>query len=139
MKANAKVIQHPSAAAFELPKDPKFSIAKAWTPTLAATGYVAVVRGFLHHYSTLKPFPLTSGEALFVIQLMDFKWGEDAPFPSYKKLAERMGVSVKMARRHAQALEIKGYLVRETREAKTNRFDLSKLFAALEAKLGVGR
>src|SRR5262249_31395242 len=97
----------------------------------------AVVRGFLRNYSTLKPYPLTSSEALFVIHLMDFKWGEDAPFPSYKVLAKRMGVSEKQVRRQAQSLEVKKYLVREICGSvkNTNRFDLRQLFAALEARV----
>ena len=133
MNTANKVVQHPAAA--ETAAKKKFSIAKAWTPTLAKTGHVAVVRAFMRNYSTLKPYPLTSGEALLVIHLMDFKWGEEAPFPSYKTLAARMGNSVKQARRLAQSLETKGYLVREVRQAQTNRFDLTKLFTALEARV----
>ena len=114
----------------------RFSVAKAWSPILARTRHVAIVRGFLHEYSTLNP-PLTSGEALFVIHLMDFKWGEEAPWPSYRKLAKRMGVSDKMVRRHAQSLATKGYLMREVRRAQTNRFHLNGLFRALEKHLAL--
>lgn len=125
----------PSKGARETKAGGRFSIAKAWTPALAKTRHVAIVRGFLHEYSSLKPYPLTSGEALFVIHLMDFKWGEDAPWPSYRTLAKRMGVSDKMVRRHAQALATKGYLLREERRAQTNRFHLNGLFRALENHL----
>ena len=31
---------------------------------------------------------LTAAEAMFVVQLMAFKWTEDAPFPSYMTLAK---------------------------------------------------
>src|SRR6185503_6690597 len=86
---------------------------------------------FLRHYATLKPHPLTSGEALFVLQLMGFKWDAEPPFPGYKTLAQRMGISVKMARRHAQNLEGKGYLKREMRTGQTYRFDLTPLFDKL--------
>lgn len=132
----AKVMQFPKEK--EEPK--RFSAGSAWTPALAAgteadRGHVTVVRTFLRHYSTLKPYPLNSGEALFVIHLMDYKWGDDAPWPSYRKLAEYMGISAKMARRHAQSLETKGYLKREVRRAMTNRFDLKPLFRALELKV----
>jgi DNA-binding transcriptional regulator YhcF (GntR family) len=113
----------------------KFSPAKAWSPQLAEKGYVAIVRPFLDYYSTLKPYSLTSGEALFVIHLMRFKWGEGAPFPSYKKLARLMGVSAKMARRYAQALEQKKLLVRNARKGRPNRFDLRPLFEALEKRI----
>jgi DNA-binding MarR family transcriptional regulator len=110
-------------------------MARAWTPILARTRFVPVVRGFLENYSSLKPFPLTHGEAMFVIHLMQFKWDEAAPFPGYRRLARLMGVTDKMARRYAQSLEQKGYLVRVARRASTNRFDLAKLFIALESKI----
>lgn len=96
-------------------------------------GYVPVPVEFLRHYAQLKPYSLTSGEALFVIHLMEFKWDSNAPFPSYKTLAMRMGVSDKMARRHAQSLEQKGYLQRIVRVGQTNRFNLTPLFNALRA------
>ena len=73
---------------------------------------------FLNHYADLKPFPLTSGEALFVLHLMEFKWDEENPFPGYRTLARRIGVTPKMVRRHAQSLEQKGYLIREIRVAQ---------------------
>jgi predicted ArsR family transcriptional regulator len=53
---------------------------------------------------------------------MEFKWDSKEPYPAYKTLAKRMGISDKMARRHAQSLEIKGYLKRHIRTAKANRF-----------------
>ena len=100
-------------------------------PELLAAGYVAVPALFLRHYARLTPYSLTSGEALFVLHLMEFKWDEVAPFPSYKTLAQRMGVSAKMARRHAQRLESKGYLRRIVRTGQTNRFNLTPLFDKL--------
>ena len=102
-------------------------------PELLDDGYVPVPVEFLRHYASLKPYPLTSGEALFVIHLMQFKWDSDSPFPSYKTLAARMGVSDKMARRHAQRLEQKGYLRRVVRIGQTNRFNLTPLFDALRS------
>jgi hypothetical protein len=44
-----------------------------------------------------------------------------------------MGVSDKTARRLARSLEEKKYLVREVRQANTNRFHLTKLMDALVA------
>jgi hypothetical protein len=108
------------------------SFAKRWNhEELFERGFVAVPSVFLRHYAHLKPHRLTMGEALFVLHLMEFKWDADAPFPGYGTLAQRMGISVKMARRHAQTLEAKKYLRREIRSGKTNRFDLSPLFDAL--------
>jgi DNA-binding MarR family transcriptional regulator len=90
---------------------------------------------FLRHYATLKPYGLTAGEALFVLQLMSFKWTSEAPFPSYKTLAKRMGITDKMARRYAAALEGKGYLKRTARIGNSNSFDLQALFDALSSAL----
>jgi DNA-binding MarR family transcriptional regulator len=108
------------------------SYASRWKHAeLVQDGYLVVPSAYLRHYATLKPFPLTSGEALFVLQLMGFKWDEAAPFPGYKTLAARLGISDKMARRHAQSLETKGYLRRQMRVGLTNLFDLTPLFDAL--------
>jgi hypothetical protein len=112
----------------------KFSTALAWTPELAKTRYVAVIRGFLEHYSSLRP-AITPGEAMFIIHVMSFKWGADAPYPGYKTIAKLMGTSDKMSRRHAQSLQQKGYLIRQPRRAQTNKFDFQPLFVALEAKV----
>jgi hypothetical protein len=113
----------------------RFSISRAWTPALAKTRFVPIVRAFLENYSSLRPFSLTHGEAMFVIHLMQHKWDEAAPFPGYKRIARLMGVSDKMARRYALSLEQKGYLVRVARRSKTNLFDLRRLFVALERQL----
>jgi DNA-binding MarR family transcriptional regulator len=109
-------------------------VAVRWTPTLIRSGHIPVARTFLRNYSSLNP-PLTPTEALFVIHLMDFKWDEKAPYPGYKTLAKHMGVSPKMVRRYAQALETKGYLKRELRTSQTNLFELSPLFKALEDRV----
>jgi DNA-binding MarR family transcriptional regulator len=110
----------------------KYSVAKRWSKLLAKGGHTTVVNYFLEHYHHLKPYHITSGEAMFIIHLMCFKWGEDAPYPGYKRIAERMGVSHKTARRHAQSLEQKKYLHREMRESQPNIFHLDKLIKALE-------
>ncbi len=94
-------------------------------------GFVATPVRFLELYAHLKPHPLTPGEALFVLELMSFKWSQAAPFPSYKRIAERMNISDKMVRRYAQSLEAKSYLRRQVRKNQTNMFDLSGLFTAL--------
>jgi hypothetical protein len=98
-------------------------------------GWVGVPDAFLRLYAKLKPYALTVGEAMFVLELMAYKWSENAPFPSYKSLAARMGVTDKMVRRYAANLEGKGYLVRQARIGSTNTFNLDLLFAALAAAL----
>jgi hypothetical protein len=117
----------------------KWAVALAWTPRLAKTGHVPVVNAFLEHYSSLEPHALSTAEAMFVILLMKHKWNEEAPYPSYRRIARMMGVSDKMVRRYAANLEQKGYLVREAQQALPNRFDLRKLFAALEEALEIDR
>ncbi len=94
-------------------------------------GFVSIPERFLQLYSLLKPNPLTTSEALFVLQVMAFKWSAKAPFPSYARIASRMGVTDKAVRRMAQSLETKGYLKRISRQGTTNRFDFSSLFDAL--------
>ena len=94
-------------------------------------GHVRISTFFLENYHRLKPYSLTHGEAMFIVHLMQHKWGADAPYPGYKMIAKRMGVSDKTARRLAKSLEDKKYLVREVRQANTNRFHLTKLMGAL--------
>jgi hypothetical protein len=100
-------------------------------PGLFRQGFVVVPNRFLYSYASLRPEPLSAGEALFILQLMSFKWDRALPFPSYKTIARRMGITDKMARRYAQSLDRKGYLRRQYRLRATNRFDLTGLFEAL--------
>lgn len=99
---------------------------------LFLNGYVPVPTLFLEVYAQLKPYPLSTPEAMFVLELMSFKWTKQNPFPSYKRIAERMNVSDKMVRRYAQSLQTKTYLRRMLRKNNTNEFDLSGLFEALQ-------
>jgi hypothetical protein len=93
-----------------------------------ADGFVAVPVQFMAHYAGLKPFCLSLAEAMLVVQLMVFKWSAQAPFPGYKKLALRMGVSPTYVRKLARSLEGKGFLQRIARVGSTNAFDLQPLF-----------
>ena len=113
---------------------PERSAAARWGnhKNLFTHGFLVVPHRFLQHYSLLDP-PLTTGEALFVLHLMSFKWDRELPFPSYKSLAQRMGVGEKAVRRYAQSLDRKGYLLRHYRKRASNRFDLTGLFDALAA------
>jgi hypothetical protein len=111
----------------------KYTFDERWAPALKKDGHVQVSTFFLENYHRLTPYDLTHGEAMFVIHLMQHKWGAAAPFPSYRTLAQRMGVSVKTARRFAVSLQAKKYLYREFRTGATNLFYLDKLIAALVA------
>ncbi len=116
----------------QAPADNQRSFAARWKhQELFARGYVPVPLHFFEHYAQLKPFCLTTGEAMFVLHLMQFKWDAESPFPGYKKIAAQMGISHKMARAHAKSLETKGLLIREMRVSQTNRFDLTLFFDAL--------
>ena len=98
-------------------------------------GWVGVPVAFLRLYGSLKPYALTVAEGMFVIELMAFKWGDGAPFPSYATVAKRMGVSTKMVQRYAAQLEGKGYLKRQARIGSSNAFNLQGLFDALAAAI----
>lgn len=115
----------------------KFSFEQRWSPALKRHGHTPVSNYFLKNYARLHPYSLTYGEAMFVIHLMQHKWSAAAPFPSYGKLAERMGVSVKSARRLAASLHHKKYLRREFRTGETNLFHLGGLMTALEAQIAI--
>ena len=122
------------------PKPPRSYVDRWKYPQLLQAGYLVVPSEFMRHYSRLKPNGLTHGEALFVLHLMEHKWDEAAPFPSYGTLARRMGITTKMARRYAQTLEQKGCLRRVTRTGNTNLFDLTPLFdKLLEVVRGTSR
>lgn len=111
---------------------PTRSATERWggNSALFSEGFLSVPNRFLRRYASLKP-PLTPGEALFVLQLMTFKWERAAPFPAYRRIARAMGVTDKMARRYAQGLQKKGYLIRQFQERAPNKFDLTGLFEAL--------
>jgi hypothetical protein len=118
---------------------PTRSAAARWGDNrdLFAAGFIVVPHEFLRRYASLQP-PLTSGEALFVLHLMTFKWDRELPYPSYKTIAQRMGITDKMARRYAQSLDKKGYLRRHYQAKSANRFDLTGLFNALARFDGKG-
>lgn len=103
-------------------------------PALLREGFVAVPTTFLKYYSKLVP-QLTPTEALFILELVVYKWDQRAPFPSYKSLADRMGVSETYARKLARGLQAKGYLTREARTGTTNRFDLGPFFERLAVQV----
>jgi hypothetical protein len=110
------------------------SYVQRWgSKAIFAGGHLPVPSLFLKHYAQLDP-PLNTGEAMFVLQLMNFKWGRDAPFPAYRTIAERMGITAKMARNHARNLEEKNYLCRQEHAGFTTHFDLTPLLRALAQK-----
>jgi hypothetical protein len=110
-------------------------VSDRWTPAIInAGGFTPVSVFFLENYAAL-PKPLTHAEAMFVIQLMRHKFDNEAPFPGFPTLAKRMGVTPAAARGYARSLETKGYLRRQQRVARSNKFHLEALFAALETMI----
>jgi DNA-binding MarR family transcriptional regulator len=74
---------------------------------------------------------------MLVIQLMDFKWDERAPFPSVGRLAKRMGLTPRAVRAALRSLETSGFIKREySHDGGPNRYHFGGLFAALERLLG---
>lgn len=111
-------------------------VSKRWTPALGQQ-FCAVSSYFLAHYHRLGvdgQRGLNSTEAMLIIQLVDFKWDEKMPFPTVGLLAQRLGVSTRHVRETFKALEGRGF-VRRVPGARggANRYDLTGLFAALEA------
>ena len=94
-------------------------------------GFVPVPRSFMRFAAKLTPYPLTMAQQLFVLELMYHKWDANRPYPSYATIAARMGRSVAYIRDVARDLEKRGYLTREVRVGRSNRFDLQPLFDAL--------
>ena len=111
----------------------KSSIGDRWgSEEILIDGVFGVPTLFLKIYSKLKPHPLTTGEAMFALQLMSLRWTNlDKPSPSYRTLAQRMGISEKMARRYARQLQDKAYVSRIARTSQTNEFELRGLLKAL--------
>ena len=95
-------------------------------------GFLSVPTRFLRGYA-LARVPITTEEAMFLLQLMTFKWAADRPYPSYQRLGRIMGVHARTVARYASSLEKKGYLSRNRRQGTTNQFDLTPLFERIRA------
>lgn len=117
---------------------PTRSLVKRWGnhDSILNEGWVGVPVSFLANYGRLIQYGgLTSAEAMFVIQLMAFKWDEHAPFPSYATIAKRMNITDKQVRRYAKTLEDKGFVRRNARIGASNSFDLQPLFDAVASAI----
>ena len=98
-----------------------------------AEGFLAIPTSLLRNLHTIGEYGLTPAELVFVLEVMSFKWGKEDPFPSYRRIADNMGVSEGYVRKIARSLEEKGFLKRKTREGMTNKFDFSSLFEEIAA------
>ena len=61
-------------------KPTKYPFAKKWAAELEGDGHVQISTFFLENYHRLKPYSLTHGEAMFIVHLMQHKWGAEAPY-----------------------------------------------------------
>jgi DNA-binding MarR family transcriptional regulator len=115
------------------------SVGDRWTPALAKR-WTPVSSFFLENYHRL-PLPkgggLTSSEAMLLIHLIDYKWTDEAPWPSVAALAKRMDITRRAVRLSLAKLEEKGLLRRVAAPGRnrSNRYVLDGLFAQLEALL----
>ena len=110
----------------------KRTAARRWTKKLVEAGFTPISNFFLEFANELRP-DITHGEAMFIIQLMFFKWDENMPRPGFKTIAKRMGIGHHRARELARQLERKNFLIRHKQKSKPNMFDIRPLFKALEA------
>ena len=106
-------------------------VAQRWTSKLSAAGWTPISDIFLKHYAEMDP-PITTPEAMVIIQLMVNKWDASPPYPGFKGIAKRMGMTDTAVRTHVRRLEKKEYLKRIPRPGNTNEFVLEPLFSALE-------
>jgi len=108
-------------------------VATRWggDPVITSNGFLPVATSFLWYAAHLEPGGLNPAQMLFVLHLMSHKWSEKKPYPSYERVAGRMGVSVAYCRKIARDLEKRGFLKRTQRQGESNLYDLSPLFAKL--------
>jgi len=74
-------------------------VGSRWTPRLAKAGWTPIVDHFLDNYRKLG---ISNVEALFLVHLLRFKWTSRMPFPGFKKIAAKMGITPTAARGHAR-------------------------------------
>lgn len=111
-------------------KEQPSPVQRIWTPPLG-TKFSPVSHQFLENYHRLG---LSNTEAMFVLQLMSFKWDERDPYPALGTVASRMGMGLRSARKIAKKLEDANLIMRFKRsKGSTNRYHLTGLFNALSA------
>jgi DNA-binding transcriptional regulator YhcF (GntR family) len=95
-------------------------------------GFFVMPSRFLRGYSSAKQ-PISNVEFMYLLQVLSHKWTHERPYPSYRRLAQLLGITERMARRHADSLERKGYLYRSKRPDKKIEYDLEPLFKSIPA------
>jgi predicted transcriptional regulator len=116
-------------------KESKSSLEKRWSKEVLEPGFTFVPSVILRAQARLH---IDATELAVLLHLIDHWWEDDTmPFPSKKRLADRLGVSDKTVQRAMKRLEDEGLIKREARShasggQASNRYDLSPLVEKLK-------
>lgn len=116
---------------------PARPVRERWTKVLARK-WTPISDAFLRLYRRLDP-PISTPEAMWIIQVMTWKLDRRMPWPSLRTIATRMGITRGRAQALARSLEHSGYIRRIAHPYETNAYDLMPLFRALEEQLAAER
>lgn len=107
------------------------SIRARWGESLAESklGYTPVPNIFLYAFKELNINPT---EALFILQVMSYKWTVRKPFPSFKSISRDTGLSENTIRSCARSLENKNLIKREFRRGHSSEINFQPLIFKLE-------
>lgn len=111
------------------------SLERRWSKEVLEPGFTFIPSVLLRAQARLH---IDAIELAVLLHLIEHWWEDDAmPFPSKKRLAERLGVSDKTVQRAIQRLETEGLVKREVRAhasggQASNRYDLSPLIERLK-------
>ena len=114
---------------------PSYNISVRFGDEIMQAGFTAVPNLLLNHYAELGISPT---EMVFIVHIWQYWWTDRDPYPALKSIADKMGTSLRQARRYAESLKDKQLLkVRERRMPElgqvTNEYDFSPLLRALLA------
>lgn len=118
-----------------MPKSSEQLLSQKWSSEVIKAGYTVVPSVILRAQRRLH---IDSTQLVVLLHLLDFWWQpSDMPWPSKRKIAERMGVHEKTIQRAMVELETEGLLKRKERYhahggRSSNRYDLAPLVARLK-------
>lgn len=122
----------PATASTEEPESKSFE--RRWTKKVLEPGFTLIPSALLRALVRLHIEPI---ELSVLLQMIDHWWEDaDMPFPSKKRLGERIGVSEKTIQRAVARLEKEGLICRTARHNRhggqtSNRYDLTPLVKKL--------
>jgi len=106
----------------------RYSPEEFWGKEVWSEGYAAVPRRFLVR---AKELGLDPTDQALLVHLLSFKMTKAAPWPSVRKLGERVGLSESAVRRRLRKLHKRKLILREARTGRSNEYNLQPLAAAL--------